>query len=304
MKKILLTGAIIFLISKLVIAQQSPMYSQYTLNPFLINPAIAGSVNYTPITLTARQQWLGIKDAPSTQVISGYTPIKSMNIGIGGYIFNDGFGSINNTGFQGSFAYHLRLDGIKSKLGIGVGFSAFEYKLDERNLELIDDYDPSITNSVYNDFAADANAGLYLYGDKYYIGASANQLLQFKIKLGNNDNPDNKLVRHYYLFGGYKFGLGNNFDLEPSVFVKSTERTPFQVDGNLKLYFKKDYWLGASYRSDEDIVGLIGFKIKKIYFGYAFDYSFKKIQNYSNGSHEIMIGINLGEKSGGGKSLL
>ena len=46
--------------------QQLPVYSQYMMNKFLINPAVAGSEGYTAFNLTSRKQWLGIKDAPLT----------------------------------------------------------------------------------------------------------------------------------------------------------------------------------------------------------------------------------------------
>lgn len=34
-------------------AQQVPLYSQYMMNGFLLNPAVAGSEGYTAINLTA-----------------------------------------------------------------------------------------------------------------------------------------------------------------------------------------------------------------------------------------------------------
>ena len=56
-------------------AQQVPLYSQYMMNGFLLNPAVAGSEGYTAINLTAREQWLGLKDAPKTHAVSGQTRI-------------------------------------------------------------------------------------------------------------------------------------------------------------------------------------------------------------------------------------
>ena len=38
-------------------AQQLPLYSQYTFNGFLLNPAVAGAEGYTAINLTNREQW-------------------------------------------------------------------------------------------------------------------------------------------------------------------------------------------------------------------------------------------------------
>ncbi|MFH2141881.1 MAG: type IX secretion system membrane protein PorP/SprF, partial [Bacteroidota bacterium] len=71
-----------------------------------------------------------------------------------------------------------------------------------------------------------------------------------------------------------------------------------------KGYFKKNYWFGVSYRSDKDLIAVIGIKFDKFLFGYSFDYPFSTINNYSSGSHEIMIGFNIGEGANTGSSLL
>ena len=54
-------------------SQQVPLYSQYILNGFLINPAIAGSEGYTAVNITAREQWIGFKNAPGTYALSFQT---------------------------------------------------------------------------------------------------------------------------------------------------------------------------------------------------------------------------------------
>ena len=41
-------------------SQQLPLYSQYMMNKFLLNPAVAGSEGYTAFNITAREQWIGI----------------------------------------------------------------------------------------------------------------------------------------------------------------------------------------------------------------------------------------------------
>ena len=50
-------------------AQQQPIYSQYMMNPYLINPAIAGYQGITDFNLTAREQWLGYGEGPSTYAL-------------------------------------------------------------------------------------------------------------------------------------------------------------------------------------------------------------------------------------------
>ncbi len=305
MKKYILSFAFILSVAYSVNAQQLPLYSQYMFNGFLLNPGIAGSVDYFPIRLTARQQWTGIKDAPSTQALSAHYLFESQKLGVGGFVFNDKFGPLSETGIQASFAYHLPLEGINSKLGIGLAFKAFQFKFDESELVTIDDNDMAVTHGKIAKFVPDADFGLYLYGERYYVGVSATQLIQFKIDLGDSNLVDqNKIIRHYYSLAGYRFSLNDNFDVEPSVLVKGTMQSPWQVDFNVKAIYKSMYWLGVSYRSSKDLVAMVGFKVKKFYIGYAFDYTFSNISKYSNGSHEILIGFNVFEGKNKGSSLI
>jgi len=54
------------------------------------------------------------------------------------------------------------------------------------------------------------------------------------------------------------------------------------------------FWIGATYRTN-DAVGAIAQWIisNKLRLGYAFDYSTTKLQNFHNGTHEIMISYEL-----------
>ena len=63
-----------------------PLYSQYMLNGFLLNPAIAGSEGYTAVNITAREQWIGFKNAPGTYALSFQTRVLKKELYIKGII--------------------------------------------------------------------------------------------------------------------------------------------------------------------------------------------------------------------------
>ena len=42
---------------------------------------------------------------------------------------------------------------------------------------------------------------------------------------------------------------------------------------------------------------MAGFRIQEFYFGYAYDASMGAIQSYGGGSHEIVMGMRIGENS-------
>ena len=249
-------------------AQQLPLYSQYMNNGFLLNPAMAGHDGYTSFNITSRKQWVGFENSPLTYSVSGQTrllkksykiinrPVKSNKykpsskgrVGIGGFVFNDINGLVARTGVQMSYAYHIYIR--QSQLSFGLAAQVFQYKIDHTRLETFD-IDPTINTELkIATFIPDANAGIYWTSPKFFLGFSANQLLQSPLKLGSDVLSDFQLLRHYYLMGGYRFiGDQSGFDLEPSFLMKTTEQLLPQVDLSLKLYYKTEYWIGTSYRT-------------------------------------------------------
>lgn len=293
--------------------QQLPLYSQYMMNSFLLNPAVAGSDGLTSFNLTAREQWLGFENSPRTIAISGQTrllrssPIsrgrsvrnrptlmsRSGNVGLGGYIFNDRNGIIDRTGIQGTYTYHIWMD--RNQLSFGVSLTAFQLKLDERNSLLHNESDPLLNGRRNTLFVPDVNMGVYFSNPSYYIGFSSTQLLQSALKFGSDGYKDFKMLRHYYLMAGYGFFHENDLTIEPSVMLQSTMESKVQADFNVRAYFRDDYWGGVSYRTSGALIMMGGVKVDRYYFGYAFDYSMSSIRKHSFGSHEFMISVKFGD---------
>ena len=71
----ILSAVVVFFIFGISEAQQVPMYSQYIMNGFLVNPSFAGRDGYTSVNLTVREQWVGMAQAPSTYALSFQTRI-------------------------------------------------------------------------------------------------------------------------------------------------------------------------------------------------------------------------------------
>ena len=61
------------------VAQQRPYYTQYILNSFILNPAVAGIENYTDVKISHRHQWLGLQDGPVTTYLTIHGPLKKQD---------------------------------------------------------------------------------------------------------------------------------------------------------------------------------------------------------------------------------
>ena len=294
-------------------AQQMPMYSQYMMNRFMLNPAVAGYDGLTTINLTAREQWMGLPYSPRTVALSADARIikqtssrpgipskrnilnlfQSGRVGVGGYIFNDRSGLIDRTGMQVSYAYHIWMK--DHQLSFGLSFTGFQMKLDERRIDLEEDYDPLM--GVYGKalYVPDVNSGVHLWGPSYYIGFSSTQMLQSALKFGHEGLQDFRMERVFYLMGGYSFTLENNVTIEPVMLAQTGPNLAIQYDLGSKFYYGDQYWGGLSYRSVGAIVFMVGFRYETFHFGYAYDYSTNNMSHQNFGSHELMINIRFGD---------
>ena len=294
-------------------AQQLPLYSQYVENGFLFNPAMAGSRIYTPVRLTIRNQWVGIDGAPETQALSFHknfgdrcttcdaigNPLSRRSnqrgTAIGGYIFNDKYGAISRTGLEFSYAYHIEFKrqyfGRRgTRIAFGLGGIFYQYKFDGDYIPL---GDPLYTGVDIVSYVPDANFGVYLYNNAYFVGFSIAHLFESSVKMGDAGFDNDIMLRHYYFNAGYTFNINNHVSVEPSVILRRTLDSQNYIDVTAKLYIRS-FWLALSYRNHEQYVGMIGINFAKYYFGYSYDYySNNELANQSNGTHEITFGINL-----------
>ena len=290
MKKILIISFLIFCGSSLY-SQQLPHFSQYFLNDFLINPAVAGSRGYFEGVSTHRYQWEGITDAPRTYTLSVHGPTKNLKMGLGGYLFTDIVGPTRRTGFNLSYAYHLKLnESLKLSLGINAGI--LQFMIDGSKITLREADDALIINGVESDLVPDAGFGMYLYHQNYYFGFSAPQLLNTKVKFfEEGQNPTGTLPSHFFLTGGYRIHATEDFTIEPIVFVKYVSPTPVQFEGTVRIIYKDMLWISGTYRDKDAITASIGYIINNSFtIAYAHDFTTTNIKNYSDGTHELMIG--------------
>lgn len=318
----------LLLVSATAVAQQKPHYTQYVLNQYIINPAITGIENYTDVKLSHRHQWVGIEDAPVTSYFSIHKAIGKSDYrttatsfemegenprgrsywadyeaaqphhGIGFQVINDQTGPITNFSAMATYAYHLGISPRTSfSAGFGVGINRLGLnaaKLDIATTSV----DPAIyQKNIINTAKPDLSAGLYLYSADYFVGVSAKQIIPQRIDFSNNQvtTDDSRLVPHLFATAGYRFLAGEDFNVIPSVLVKYINNAPVGFDFNTKVQFRNLAWLGGGYRYQEGFSGLMGLNVSnKISVSYAYDYTTSRLNTYTRGTHELLIGIVFG----------
>tara|TARA_B100001287_G_scaffold149500_1_gene125872 strand:+ start:2261 stop:3205 length:945 start_codon:yes stop_codon:yes gene_type:complete len=288
-KKLLFIIAILLFFSSY--GQQNALNSQYLFNDFAINPAVAGTKNYTPLSLSYRRQWMGIDEAPISQnlMLHSYIGEKS---GAGIHFFNDASGPSKRTGFNSTFSYHIKT-GKKSLLSFGLSGSITQFSIDRNRLITEIPGDIAVDKN-YNQIITDCNFGLLFKGDRHFIGVSGFNLLENKTNLFATTTPIvNSLERIVYGSAGYNFKIGAEIDLQPSAVIRYMFNNIYKIDGNLKLTIKESFWIGGSYRMDDAISFMGGVEIGSLVIGYAHEISTSAIKDYNDGTHELFVCIKL-----------
>jgi len=302
-------------------AQTVPMYSQYIMNGFLVNPSFAGRDGYTTVNLTVREQWVGMAGAPSTYAVSFQTrilknsfiskstvvrkkiikPTKGGKVGLGGYVFNDNNAIFHRTGFQLAYSYHIamgRTEGVPNDLSFGLAMTAYQFAVNMNGL-IYDQSDPVLLSYDRSVFIPDFNFGASFTTTRYYVGFAMTNLLRGSLIIADTSNINRSELGNFFLTGGIKFPLSPDWILEPSAFIKASDMffKSIQMDLTARVYYKEDYWAGISYRTNDAIIALLGLKYDRFYFAYAFDFTLTDIRRQSYGTHELSLAVKFGESA-------
>ena len=286
MKKFLII--FLFVLGFTVHAQQDAQYTQYMYNTSLFNPAYVGSEDFLKISGVYRSQWVGLEGAPETFSLSLNDRIGK-NVGIGGSIISDKVGPSKETIINADFSYTIDFD--NSALAFGLKASGNILNVDF-SLLTGSDADTEFQNNIDNRFTPNIGAGVYYYGEQYYVGLSVPQMLETS-HYEKNDLRETYLAKerfHTYFMGGYVFDLNENLKLKPAYLLKVTDGAPLQLDLSANFLFLDRFTLGASYRLNSAVSALAGFQVfNNVFVGYSYDADTTELRSYNSGSHEIVL---------------
>ena len=176
-------------------AQQDPNFTLYNFNMNIINPATAGSNDMQTLSLGYRSQWIGLSDAPNTQVLNFTKPLNK-GLGLGVSIVRDQVFVLQETDITVDVSYKLQLSETHDLyFGIKTGGSFVNIDLTKTGAV----NDPLFTENQ-NFFNAQFGAGLYVTHKDYYISISTPNFLNGKryVKQGNAPRAAVDNLHMYY----------------------------------------------------------------------------------------------------------
>jgi type IX secretion system PorP/SprF family membrane protein len=310
-------------------AQQKPQYTQYVLNNILLNPAVSGIENYIDVKAGHRSQWSGLYGAPVTTYLTLNAPLGPAFVGgdaaalspgnenpyssayaqsyraaephqgIGFTLVSDQAGPFSTTDINLTYAYHL---GLSSTLNLAVGAAAgFDNTVfNTSGLILTDPDDLAISNAGGSRWKPDLGAGAWAYSSVFYAGLSARQTFPaslYREQVGQTGKPGPGGT-NWFLTSGFKLFLSDDVTLVPSALLKLVRPLPPALDVTMKLAFRDRFWVGGAYRHRDALAGLLGLNISSLVnIGYAYDHSTSALGAVNSGTHEIVLGFMLNNRS-------
>ena len=271
---------------------QDVEFSQHYANPLYLNPAFAGSEEYTRIALNYRTLMPVSFGDYSTYSVSVDKYIKDLSGGVGLQVMNDrqAQGVVNELGINLIYAYNFR---INHEWTINAGLkTAYQMNtVDARKLSMTDPESGLYKSSMFFDFSA----GILSWYQNIFVGFAVDHLTRPVISLGTSE--PGVIGRKYTFHGGMEIPFYNSLHrvhmtLSPNIIYQHQNASSKL---NLGLYLAKEnftsglwiktnknfQWLGA--------ILMFGYLADNVMFAYSYDipFNFNHSEGIISGAHEV-----------------
>ncbi|MDN5202486.1 PorP/SprF family type IX secretion system membrane protein [Fulvivirgaceae bacterium BMA10] len=294
-------------------SQNYPVYNHFYQNPYLYNPAEAGTFLRSVIFFNHRQQWRGVDGAPVVSTLSFHTPFNRSNAAIGLNVSSFQRGLLSTTDAMISYNYAIPLqEEVFLKIGFSTGI--ISNSLDLSQVDNPDD--PALSTFLNNNIQLAGNFGLKFQSDGLNLGLVLPRLLQPTFVNEANFNAlevgpfDEVLLMAYYKkkVEGYlktkrkgrtKFTKkvdAKYAPLELHFLYRYSKIGANQFEALAKLNLGEQFWLGASYRQNYGVVGNVGFTYNGFALAYAYEPASKLVAGPLDGSHEVQLSLRFGKR--------
>tara|TARA_B100001109_G_C18853911_1_gene470748 strand:- start:290 stop:1231 length:942 start_codon:yes stop_codon:yes gene_type:complete len=284
----------LLVLSVFIHAQQLPITTNYLLNRFAINPAIAGIKPCSETNLGHRNQWTGIENAPETFYAAYNSRWNRKDkypdelIGYGINIVNDKVGFVDRTYIRLAYSYHIKLwKAYRLSFGIYAGIQQYSFSYNSVNIPN-KGIDPAVKDETETSLITpEVSPGIFMYNKNFFLGLSSFQIFPTRMyKIGTNDQ---RLSAHYYFMGGYRL-RGQFLHYIPSFLLSFSPYAPPTADISLTMDYKSWISIAAGSKYLNSAYAIINFKIAPpLTLGYVYEYGLNEINRLAPNTHEFTL---------------
>lgn len=269
-------------------------FSQYYLNPHVMNPALTGFHGKYRLGLNYRSHWSDFPGSPKS-FAAHYNGPAAERVGLGALVSAESFGVEERFRGQLSYAYNFGAEDYKMSLGLSTDYSQFSLDNDAITNELYDPNDPLVNDALDGRRYFAATIGFYSeYKDQFFFGLSLPQVILTRIDEGDGD--DETSFNYIASLGTWIKTPDYDMVIEPSLYLKKIGNAPLHVDINVLARFLEDRLYGGlstSFGAGNRLGFLVGARIANFRFYYGYDVSYQEFQDHNNGTHEVTLTFDL-----------
>jgi type IX secretion system PorP/SprF family membrane protein len=276
--------------------------------PF-INPAVTGNTPFLELNLFARQQWIGIEGAPSTQIFAGHSFFPSINSGAGLTVINEFIGIFHTIDIKLAYAYHLQLS-EDIALSFGLAANATWMFRDDAKIDLQNPAaspPPPFKTTMLPNF----DAGVELRNAWLKFGLSTIHLMDSPKDYNDPSRADYNgpnIERTFYAYATSRLEAGTFFAISPAL-LGSLNHGFYDGEAGALFFWKRlrqknslvrlrtrnsdtyDFmWAGAFMRFSGTLAIMAGISLTEQWrLGYTYEYTFRFEQIHWANTHEVML---------------
>ena len=307
-------------------AQQLPQGTLYSLNPYIVNPALTGAYDFADVRLSYRRQWQGLDDAPNTAYLTAHTPIGyghkvgtsartpryaggtsripsppagTWRWGAGAVLLADRTGPTERNIAQLTGAAHVSLPG-DWQLSAGVGAGVLQYTLRFDRIQTATPSDPIVPDGRVSLVKPYFSVGLLARRGNFWGGASVlpPRAISLAYSTPAGGESTSRLVPHYYLTAAYRLDLAEAWVVFPQLWLKKAGRAPPSLDAQVRVQYADRVWGGLQYRHKDSLGGVLGMALSaNLTLSYAYEYPLSSVSLVSTGSHEVLLGFRFNNRA-------
>jgi type IX secretion system PorP/SprF family membrane protein len=288
--------SLLLFISSFAHAQDQTNFTQFYLNPYLINPSYVGVDGQAALSIIYRKQWMTVEGAPTIANFSLQTPL-SPRAGFGLSITNDVKGLLNNSSILLTFGYNIPL-AKNSFIRFGISGGGAWNTLDMNKLESLGN-DLALGNILENNASLTGNAGISFHINTFQLGASMPAIFAPSYM-----SQDDFSITEIQPFQSLVVNASNRFYFnddknifEPYVLYRINADLPPQFEAAGILHLNHVVWLGGSYKQDFGISAMAGLKLKsRLAIGASYSLENTGMNEMNSPSIEVSLNMLLGKR--------
>ncbi|MFQ5335964.1 MAG: PorP/SprF family type IX secretion system membrane protein, partial [Flavobacteriales bacterium] len=194
-----------------------------------------------------------------------------------------------------SYAYNVQFQGDKF-LRFGINTGIFENHMDLSDAKSEGPDIATISNQNISRITFLSDFGISFLAKGLYTGVAIPRLIETKL----NDDAGTTvytLKRHYMFHVGYSYYMHRDWEIKPLVLIQKTIASPLHYEGGVFFRYRDMIWMNMLYRASSSFtVGLGGIIYNKLAISYAYEFSGNGMLGQSSGTHEVSLGVLIGNE--------